>query len=406
MQKFDLLIIGAGSAGTAAAQSAYAAEKKVVIAEKSLIGGTCVNDGCIPFKSFFNIAEKIAQVRGGIAGMSAAEIKLDYVQIANEVNRRVENIRKSLEFSLRNIPVLYAEAAIKDKHHAIIGNEEIEFDYLLIAAGSRPAAEISPTAQLLAFTSLPQEITIVGSGAVGIEAASILAKLGVHVTLQEKQNVVSPGIPNILRRELEIMLRREGITIKTNCSEIPENALICSGRSPVLPKFLNNALVPEIGGDGGISVDKNQRTTIENWFAAGDVCSGTPKLAYTASYQAKKAVSVMFNFNSQSEIAPDFVPYCIFAPSPLAWFGDLDNPNYTIERKSYKTIPAATAFDDTRGFVITAADKNGRLVGAAVCGTAAHELIHQLLICAEYKITQEDFHRKVLTLHPVLSELL
>lgn len=406
MRKFDLLIIGAGSAGTAAALSAYAAGKKVAVAEKSLIGGTCVNSGCIPFKSFFNITQEIAQSHRGIVGLPIIENKFDYARIVNEVNHRIESVRKSLEFSLRNICVLHGVATITDKHHAVVGNEEIEFDYLLIATGSRPTSEVSPTEQLFAFTSLPQEITVVGSGATGIETASILAKLGVHVTLQEKQEVISPGIPKILRKELEVMLRREGIVLKTSCGEIPENALICSGRNPVLPEFLNKAPVSEIGSDGGIWVNKKQQTSVENWFAAGDICSGTPKLAYIASFQAKKAVEAMFDFGAYWETEPHFVPYCIFAPAPLAWFGDLDDPNLLIERKSYKAVPAAITYNDTRGFVITAADKNGQIVGAAICGTAAHEMIHRLLICAEYKITLEDLHRKVLTLHPVLSELL
>lgn len=406
MQKFDLLIIGAGSAGTAAALCACAAGKKVAIAEKSLVGGTCVNDGCIPFKSFFNIAEKIAQARSGIAGMSFVENKFDYKMTANEVSRRIETVRKALEFSLRTIPIIHANAVIKDNHHALLGDDEVEFDYLLIATGSCPSTEISPTEQLLSFASLPQDITVAGSGTTGIEATSILAKLGVHVTLHEKQDVISPGIPRILRKELEIMLQRAGVTIKTNCNEIPENALICCGRRAVLPDFSDGALIPEIGNDGGILVTKKQQTTVENWFAAGDICSGTPKLAYIASYQARKAVSAMFNLTAIPEIEPQFVPYCIFAPAPLAWFGDLHNQNLTIEKKSYKTVAAATACNDTRGFIITAVDKNGVLAGAAICGTAAHEMIHQLLICAKYKITQEDLHRSILTLHPVLSELL
>ena len=87
-------------------------------------------------------------------------------------------------------------------------------------------------------------------------------------------------------------------------------------------------------------------------------------------------------------------------------FGDFDNPDYRIEKKSYKAVPAATVYDDTRGFMITATNQNGRLCGAAICGTAAHEMIHQLLICAKYKITLKDLQNNILTLHPVLSELL
>ena len=107
MQKYDLLIIGAGSAGTAAAL--HAKGKKIAIAEKSLIGGTCVNDGCIPFKSFLNIAEKIAENRNGLIGLTSGCVNnniIDYTAITNEVRRRTESVRKSLEFSLRDIPIL------------------------------------------------------------------------------------------------------------------------------------------------------------------------------------------------------------------------------------------------------------------------------------------------------------
>lgn len=404
MQKYDLLIIGAGSAGTTAAL--HVAGKKVLIAEKSLIGGTCVNDGCIPFKSFLSISEKIAENRNGIIGFSTKNCVIDYTAIATEVKRRTENVRKSLEFSLKNIPVLNGDVVITSKNQAVINNETVEFDYLLIATGSRSIAEISPTNQLLNFSKPPEEITVVGSGTTGIEAASILAKLGTKVTLQEKQNIIAPGIPEILRKELQIILRRAGIVIKTNCIDIPQNALWCNGRKSVLPKFSNNSPIPAIDDYGCLVVNENQQTTVNNWFAAGDVCSGTPKLAYIASYQAKRAVSAIFNHYDIPKIELQFVPHCIFAPVPLAWFGDLENPNLLIEKKSYKATPASIAYNDTRGFIITATDKNGQLCGAAICGTAAQEMIHQLLICAKYKITLDELHRNVLTLHPVLSELL
>ena len=404
MQKFDLLIIGGGSAGTAAAM--HSVGKKVAIAEKTQLGGMCVNEGCIPFKSFLNIVESIADCRKGIIGIDLIEKSFDYETIVDEVKRRIESVRKSLEFSLQNITVYHDEAVITDKNHAVIDNEEIEFDYLLIATGSSPKANMSATKQLFNFTTLPQEISVIGSGITGIEAASILAKLGVKVTLQEKQSVICPGIPEILRKELQIILRRNGISVKTNCQDVPDNALWCTGSTPVLPRFLDASLCPKTDDYGCLCIDENQKTTVDNWFAAGDVCSGTPKLAYIAAYQAKRAVSIMFNLPDIPKVEPQFIPYCIFAPIPLAWFGDIDNPDYKIEKKSYKAVPAATVYDDTRGFMITATNQNGQLCAAAICGTAAHEMIHQLLICAKYKITLQDLHNNVLKLHPVLSEII
>ena len=404
MQKFDLLIIGGGSAGTAAAM--HFAGKKVAIAEKTRLGGMCVNEGCIPFKSFLNIVDNIEDCRKGIVGIDLIEKSFDYETIVDEVKRRIESVRKSLEFSLQNITVYHDEAVITDKNHAVIDNEEIEFDYLLIATGSSPKAKFSATNQLFNFTTLPQEISVIGSGITGIEAASILAKLGVKVTLQEKQSVICPGIPEILRKELQIILRRAGINVKTNCDSIPQNALLCNGSRPVLPAFSGTAPIAATDNLGYLIVNENQQTSVDNWFAAGDICSNTPKLAYIAEYQAKKAVSAIFGIPSITTIDKQFIPYCIFAPVPLAWFGDLDNPDFIIEKKSFKSIPAASAYNDTRGFLITATDTNGLLRAAAICGTAAQEMIHQLLICAKYKITLQDLHNNVLKLHPVLSEII
>jgi dihydrolipoamide dehydrogenase len=404
MQKFDLLIIGGGSAGTAAAM--HFAGKKVAIAEKTRLGGMCVNEGCIPFKSFLNIVDNIEDCRKGIVGIDLIEKSFDYETIVDEVKRRIESVRKSLEFSLQNITVYHDEAVITDKNHAVIDNEEIEFDYLLIATGSSPKANMSATKQLFNFTTLPQEISVIGSGITGIEAASILAKLGVKVTLQEKQSVICPGLPEILRKELQIILRRAGINVKTNCDSIPQNALLCNGSRPVLPAFSGTAPIAATDNLGYLIVNENQQTSVDNWFAAGDICSNTPKLAYIAEYQAKKAVSAIFGLPSITTIDKQLIPFCIFAPVPLAWFGDLDNPDFIIEKKSYKSIPAASAYNDTRGFLITATDTNGLLRAAAICGTAAQEMIHQLIICAKYKITLQDLHNNVLKLHPVLSEII
>ena len=404
MQKYDLLIIGAGSAGSAAAL--HAVGKKVALVEKSRIGGTCVNDGCIPFKSFLNITEKISELRNGIPGIYPTPQDFDYTQIINEVKRRTDDVRKALEFSLRNITILSGDVIIKDSHHAVVDNDEIEFEYLLIATGCTHIAPKSITAQLFDLEKLPAEITVVGSGFSGLEAAAILARLGAKVTLQEKQSVICPGLPEILRKELQIILRRAGINVKTNCDSIPQNALLCNGSRPVLPAFSGTAPIAATDNLGYLIVNENQQTSVDNWFAAGDICSNTPKLAYIAEYQAKKAVSAIFGIPSITTIDKQFIPYCIFAPVPLAWFGDLDNPDFIIEKKSYKSIPAASAYNDTRGFLITATDTNGLLRAATICGTAAQEMIHQLLICAKYKITLQDLHNNVLKLHPVLSEII
>ncbi len=404
MQKYDLLIIGAGSAGSAAAL--HAVGKKIAVIEKSRIGGTCVNDGCIPFKSFLNITEKISDIHNGIPGINHTSKDFDYSAITEEVKRRTNNVQKALEFSLRNIPFFSGNVIINDSHHATVDNNEIEFDYLLIATGCTHIAPKSVTAQLFDLKNLPKELTIVGSGFCGLEAASILSRLGVKVTLQEKQSVICPGLPEILRKELQLILRRAGIDIKTNCDSIPQDALLCNGNRPVLPTFSDTAPVVAKDNLGYLIVNENQQTTVDNWFAAGDICSNSPKLAYIADYQAKKAVSAIFGLPPITTIDKQLIPYCIFAPTPMAWFGDFDNPDFIIEKKSYKSIPAASAYNDTRGFVITATDKNALLRAAAICGTAAPEMIHQLLICAKYKITLHDFHSNVLKLHPVLSEIL
>ena len=400
MEEFDYGVIGGGPAGYTVGMLFAKQGKKVVLFEKDKLGGTCLNKGCIPTKSFLHLSDVYAQLKNGFSyGICAENITLDFKKICENKNQTVEKIRKSLELAVKNsgVNVIYADACVKDKQTIVANDTEYKVGKVILATGSKPREIkglefdgnfILSSDDILELTELPKSVLIVGSGAIGIEWARVLSNFGVEVSIVEMANHLIPLADIEVSKRIERIFKQKKIqlflndyvekfkdgTITLHSGKIlnPEKVLVAVGRIPVCPKCDADSVL-------------------------GDAC-GEIQLAHYAIHQAKaKALGIPFD--------KTLVPSVIYGEPEIAWVGIREQD---MDENCKKSILPITALgkswcdDATDGFikVITKGDK---ICGAHIVSKEASSLIHILLTAIQNNIPIADI-KKMCFAHPTYAE--
>lgn len=431
MKSCDLLIIGGGVAGCRAAALASNAGLKTILLERKELGGVCVNEGCIPFKSFIELSKQIYKIRNNfIPGLdSSIPFMLDYSALVKEVICRVQAVQKGIWISLKKTEVIFGEMVWKNNKTVIVNGEEIIFSKIILATGIGNAMGESPARLLFQQKELPKETVVIGANYTGVEVAAILAWLGSKVTLLEKEEKICPEMPFFLRREIESCFQRLNVTIKTSCTvtevtkkgekyhiryidddrntnySLVDLVLPCNGRIPQLPKETTYLLGIHLDNRRFIVVDQNMQTNNPSVYAIGDVTAGYDKTAYVGMKQAEIAVKSILGEKKSFCLNDYFVPHCLFAPVETSWFGDFSDLSQICKKKHYKSCGRALSKGEIRGYVQIALDETGIPKGAAIIGEQASELIQPLLFLAQSHRKLEEWQQQ-LFLHPTFSELL
>ncbi|MBR6126335.1 FAD-dependent oxidoreductase, partial [bacterium] len=284
-------IIGGGPAGYTAGMMLASAGNEVVLFEKDKLGGTCLNRGCIPTKSFLHSSDLYSEVKNNTCGIEAENIKFDFSKVVEKKNNTIEKIRKSLELAVKNsgVKTVYAEACIRDKNTVFANCEEYKFDKIILATGAKPRVIkglefdgdfILSSDDILEIQKLPKSILIVGSGAIGIEWARILSNFDVEVTIVEMAEHLVPLADIEVSKRVERIFKQKKIkfylndcvenvenkqvTLKSGIVLAPEKILVAVGRVPVCPACECETIL-------------------------GDAC-GEIQLAHYAIHQAKQEV--------------------------------------------------------------------------------------------------------------------
>lgn len=400
MEEFDYGIIGGGPAGYTVGIMYAKQGKTVVLFEKDKLGGTCLNKGCIPTKSFLHISNVYAQMKSASnIGINAENINIDFSKIIEKKNQTVEKIRKSLELAVKNsgVNIIYSEACAKDKNTIIAGNTKYSVKNIIIATGSKPreikglefdGKFILSSDDILKLEKLPQSVLIVGSGAIGIEWARILSDFGVNITIAEMAEHLLPNADIEVSKRIVRIFKQKNIslclndyienienkTVKLKSGKVltPEKILVAVGRTPICPKCDCKTIL-------------------------GDAC-GEIQLAHYAIHQAKsEALGIPFDKN--------LVPSIIYGEPEIAWVGLRDQD---IDDSYKKKILPITALgkswcdDSTEGFIkiITKGDK---IYGAHIISKEASSLIHILVNAIQNNISIKDL-QKVCFAHPTYAE--
>ncbi len=426
---FDVVIIGSGPAGFSAAIRASQLGKKAVVIEENFLGGVCLNRGCIPTKAMLLASQKYSELKTlAKYGITVENSSFDFSKMLEFRCQTTEKIRKSLEINLknRNIQIINAKANLNKNNEVILDNgEKINYKYLIIATGS-VSKEIPNIGfsdfvlnsdGMLCLDKLPERILIVGSGAIGLEWARILAALNKKVYLTEMAENIAPFADITVSKQIERILKKQRIEIFTSTSiqeiqaqkvtltngkEIEiDKILVAIGRKANLTGLENSNLEFE---RGFIKTDNIFRTNIQNIYAIGDI-TGKQLLAHTAATQAVALINNLFE-NKPININYKNIPYVIYGKPEIASVGLTEKE---IEGNDYKvsnlplTISAKAYIDGEVDGLVKVLSKEDKIMGASIIANDASALLMPFVQAITLNTSINEME-KIVYPHPTTTE--
>lgn len=348
---FDLIVVGGGPGGYVAAIKAAQLGKRIAIVEKDMFGGVCMNRGCIPTKTLLRSVEALKEVKEsgefGIVDLDISKVKLDMVRVQTRKNSMIKQLVSGVSGLLKKngVTAIEGDGAIKDKNTVIVNGKEYSTEYIIIATGSNikslpipidPEMEVLTSNEVLNLDTIPNDITIIGGGVIGIEFAYFFANTGCKVTVVEFLDRILPMVDEEITNQVTGMLEYMGVKVFTSArvTEITGNAVIFEkdGKQESVPATKVLMAVgrgPELGGidceklnikteRGAIVTDLTLKTSIENIYAVGDV-NGKAMLAHTAS--AEGIVAVENICGNHKTMDYDKIPSAIYIQPEVASVG-------------------------------------------------------------------------------------
>ena len=405
MMQTNLLIIGAGPGGYRAAEYAAHEGLQVVIVEQDEVGGTCLNRGCIPTKTYVHSA-------------SFAEAVERQQQVVDQLRSGVEAI-----LSQPNITLLRGHAEFVDANTVRVGEETVAAKNIIIATGSSakmpPIDDINDprvmtSTELLQLNEQPKRLCIIGAGVVGMEFASVFNRFGTEVTVIEFLKECLPMVDSDVAKRLRKLLEKRGITFKMktavqHMADLDADAiLVATGRKANTEGLNLEAASITLAPNGTIPVDDNYQVVNSKCYAIGDV-NGRQMLAHAAEMQALRVINHIVG--KKDGIRFDIMPAAIFTEPEAACVGLSEDHlkeqgiDYVCKKSFWRANGKALAMNETEGLLKLFADAEGRILGCHAFGAHAADIIQEVsvLMCRDTTLAQL---RDMVHIHPTLSEVL
>jgi dihydrolipoamide dehydrogenase len=434
---YDIIIIGAGPGGYAAAIRAADLGLKACVIEKGLVGGTCLNWGCIPTKALARSTDCLFEAKHSSKfGIDIKSFDVDFAKISDRKDHVVNTLRSGAESMLRikKVDTIKAEAIFAGPRTVKAGDDTFQAEHIVIAAGSVPAElealkfdhnNIVSSKDLLFCRELPKRMVIIGGGFIGCEFASIYNLLGVEITIIEIASQLIPGMDKEISKRLETALIKSGIKVMKNESVLSadigksirldlasgnsmecDKVLLCVGTRPDT-KGLNLESAGVKTEKGFIYVDEKLRTSAAGIYAVGDVISGYP-LAHVASYEGILAVDNIKGAGRKADYSA--IPSAVFTHPEIATVGksadELRSQGLDVKEAKlpFTAVSKAHIHGDTEGLVKFVYEvKTKKIMGAAIMGHCASEIISNFTIAIQNNLTVDDLSHTIFA-HPTLSE--
>lgn len=398
MEKFDYGIIGGGPAGYTAGMFLAKQGKTVVLFEKDCMGGTCLNRGCIPTKSFLHSSELYQQIKNANdLGISFENFNFDFSKVVEKKDKTIEKIRKSLELAVKNSGVkTICEEACVENNFIKTQSATYEVGKIIVATGSKPreikglefdGEFILSSDDILKIKTLPKSVLIVGSGAIGTEWARILSNFDVEVSVVEMAEHLVPLADTEVSKRIERIFKQRKIKFYLNdcVQEIKNKTVLLKSGVEILPDFIL------------VATGRQPICLACEGDVIGDAC-GEIQLAHYAIHQAK-ALALGVDFDKK------LVPSVIYGEPEIAWVGlreqDVDD-SYKISKLPITALGKAWCDDATEGF-IKIITKEELIKGAHIVSKEASSLIHTILVAMQNNLKIDDL-KKVCFAHPTYSE--
>jgi dihydrolipoamide dehydrogenase len=441
-KKHDIAVIGAGPGGYVAAIKAAQLGKFVALIEKNLLGGTCLNVGCIPTKTLLSSASVLHQVkRAADFGIKTGPVSFEYEKMKARKDQVILKMRTGLEGLLKSnkITTYHGSASFESPHELkIVGQDNVllSAEKIIIATGSVPLdvkafpcdhKRILNSTSILELTEVPKSLAIVGGGYIGCEFASLFAELGVKVTILEALPTILMTQGPMVAQFMTKSFASKGIDIQTNVKVLAiENkkthvhitleggksmdadlALVAVGRKVYMDGLMIEKAGLNATEKGFLQTDERMETEVPSVYAIGDV-TGKGMLAHVASHQG--VVAATNACGMEAAMHYEAVPAVVFTSPEIATVG------LTLEQATaagyqaiqgnmpFQAVGKAQAAMDTEGFVQVIGDKKtGQILGAIAIGHEASNLIAEMALAIQNELTLESV-LETIHAHPTLAE--
>jgi dihydrolipoamide dehydrogenase len=455
-QKFDVIVIGAGPGGYVAAIRAAQLGLNTACVEKwvddkgtAVLGGTCLNVGCIPSKALLESTHKFHEAAHdfSVHGINASDVKMDVKQMVARKDTIVKNLTGGIAglFKANGVTLLQGAGKLLAGKQVEVTDKDgktavYDADNVILASGSVPV-EIPPAplteglildnAGALDIDETPKRLGVIGAGVIGLEMGSVWARLGSEVTVLEAMDSFLSLADQDVSKEAAKLLKKQGLDIKlgARCTGteiidgkevkvkftdaegdkeiVVDKLIVAVGRRPQTQSLLAGDSGVKLDERGFIFVDENCRTEVPGVFAIGDIVRG-PMLAHKASEEGIMVADIIAGHKAAMNY--DVIPNIIYTFPEMAWVGKTEQElkaegvKVKVGKFPFAASGRAMASNATDGFVKIIADEaTDRIVGVHMVGAIASELIAQAAIAMEFCSSAEDLQMTVFA-HPTVSE--
>lgn len=445
-EQFDLVVLGGGPGGYAAALYAGSAGLSVGLVEEQRVGGTCLHRGCVPAKELLQTAEVLRTVRGAAEFGVDAELRgLDLATSQRRKQGVVDKLTKGLESLLkgRKVTTFDGRGVVADGAACVVrlgSGEEVRGEHLVVATGSAPrtipgfdfdGTQVLSSDHVLELEIVPPRVAIIGGGAIGCEFASFLADVGSEVTVLEALPQILPGVDAQVAQVVARTFTKRGIKVQTGVTvtgldrgasdlavrfETPkgedrvvvDQVVVSVGRRPRSDGIGLEEAGIKVDDRGYVVVDPWMRTTVPDVFALGDLVAG-PQLAHVAFAEAMVAVKTAMG-EAAAPVDYEKVPWGIYSHPEVAFCGLTEEQ---ARERGHDVVTSvhrwggnsrALILGEAEGLVKIVAQNGGPLLGVHMVGPWVTELLAEAYLSVNWEATAAEIGALVHA-HPTLSEL-
>lgn len=441
MKNFDIVIIGGGPGGYVTAIKAGQMGMSVLCIDDSpMLGGTCLNVGCIPSKALLHTSHKYHETLFSLNkyGIQCDNLTFSLEKMMEYKNQVIADLHKGILglFKKYNVTYIHGQGTIHESNIVAVNNEKIFAKNIIIATGSSPMSlpnivinekDIVSSTGALSLKNVPKHLVVIGAGVIGLEMGSIWARLGSKVTVIEYSDVVmgnsdldvSSAVQKILSKQgLEFIMQAQVISVENGIVQYRKNSqdfaiedvdtvLVAIGRKPNTTTVGIENVGIKTNIRGQIEVNDRFETSVQGIYAIGDVIAG-PMLAHKAS---EEGVAVIENLcGKKVHINYNTIPGIVYTKPEIAIIGQTEkqlqasNISYKTGKFNFSANSRARATNDTEGFVKVLVDSNtDEILSAVIIHSNAGEMIAEIAVAMEFRASSEDIAR-ISHAHPTTSE--
>ncbi len=440
-QHYDLITIGAGSGGLAVAETAAKYGKKVALIENSKIGGTCVNNGCVPKKVMWyaaNIAHAVDDAKG--FGIDAQRGSIDWQKLVGQREGYIGNITEYWQgyVAEHGMDYIQGSASFVNEKTVSVNDQQITADHIVIATGSQPIVPPLPGADLgitsdgfFELTDLPKKVAVIGGGYIGVELSGVLNALGSDVSVFALENRVLETFDSMISDVLGDEMQKQGIAMHTGFQVAQlqqeedgiavvaadgtriggfEQVIWAVGRRANTASLNMDAAGINYQHNGMVTVDDYQNTNVNGIYAIGDI-TGQPALTPVAIAAGRKLGARLFNHQAHLKVDYSNIPSVVFSHPPVATVGMTEqtaaktfNGNISVYESDFTPMRYAMSEHPVRtAMKLICAGNEEKVVGIHIIGDNADEMLQGFAVAVKMGATKADFDNTI-AIHPSSAE--